>query len=44
MRDSMDVLKEIVADTRLAKHMKWAPEKLLNDKNQRLYMDLYSAD
>jgi Plavaka transposase len=44
MRDSMDVLKEIVADTRLANHMKWAPEKLFNDKNQRLYTDLYSAD
>ena len=44
MRNSLDVLREMVADVRLGKDMKWAPEKLFNERNERLYTDLFSGD
>jgi Plavaka transposase len=43
-RDSLEVLKDLVGDVRLAKDMKWAPEKLLNAKGERLYSELWTAD
>jgi Plavaka transposase len=43
-RDSLDVLKDIVADVRLAKDMKWAPERLVNADGERLYSELWTGD
>jgi len=43
-RDSLDVLKEILGDVRLAKDMKWAPEKLVNSDGERLYSELWTGD
>ena len=39
-RDSLEVLKDIVGDVRLAKDMKWAPERLVNGDRERLYSEL----
>ena len=43
-RDSLDVLKEILEDVRLAKDMKWAPERLINADGERLYSELWTGD
>jgi hypothetical protein len=43
-RDSLDVLKEILGDVRLAKDMKWAPERLINADGERLYSELWTGD
>jgi hypothetical protein len=43
-RNSLEVLKDIIADVRLAKEMKWAPEKHYNLKQQRVYSELWSGD
>ena len=43
-RDSLAALREQISDPCLAQDMKWAPEKLFNEKNERLYTDLFSAD
>ena len=43
-RDSLEVLKDIVGDVRLAKDMKWAPERLVNGDQERLYSELWTGD
>ena len=43
-RDSLEVLKYLVGDARLASEMKWAPEKVYNPNGQRLYSELWSTD
>jgi Plavaka transposase len=43
-RDSLEVLKDIVGDVRLASEMKWAPEKLYNTQGVRLYFELWTGD
>ena len=43
-RDSMKVLKNLVGDASLSPHMKWAPETVLNSKNERLWSELWSGD
>jgi hypothetical protein len=39
-RDSLEVLRNIVGDTWMAKHMKWAPEQFRNAKGECLYSEL----
>ena len=39
-RNSLEVLKDIIADVRLAKEMKWALEKHYNLKQQHVYSEL----
>jgi hypothetical protein len=43
-RNSLDILKELVADIKVAEHMKWAPEKVYNSKGERLYSELWTGD
>ena len=43
-RNVEDVLRRMIGDTRLATSMKWAPEKLFNSKNERLYSELWTGD
>jgi len=43
-RDSLEVLKDIASDSRLASDMKWAPQKNYNERGQRIYSELWSAD
>jgi hypothetical protein len=40
----MKVLKNLVVDAHLSPHMKWAPETVLNSKNERLWSELWSGD
>ena len=42
--NSLEVLKDVIADVRLANEMKWAPEKHYNLKQQRVYSELWSGD
>ena len=42
--DSLEILKEIVGDIKVVEHMKWAPEKVYNSKEERLYSELWTAD
>jgi hypothetical protein len=44
MRDTLEVLEDMVGDTRLAMSMKWAPEKYYNSSRERIYSELWSAD
>lgn len=44
MRDALAVVKDLIGDETLAKDMKWAPEKLYNSHEERLYSELYSGD
>ena len=44
MRDSLETLKSIVGDVRLAQDMKWAPEKIYNSKGERIYSELWTGD
>src|SRR5579859_4944412 len=44
LHDSLDVLKDIIGDVRLANHMKWAPETLYNGKNERIYSELWTGN
>jgi hypothetical protein len=44
MRDSLEVLKDIVGDVRLASQMKWAPERIQNAQGDRLYSELWSGN
>ena len=43
-RNSLDILKELVGDIKVAEHMKWAPEKVYNSKGERLYSELWTGD
>ena len=43
-RNSLDVLKTMIGDVRLAKDMKWAPEKIYNANDERIYSELWTAD
>lgn len=43
-RNSLEVMKSIVSDVRLAKDMKWAPEKIFNVNDERIYSELWTAD
>ena len=43
-RDNLEVLKDIVGDVGLAKDMKWAPERLVNGDQERLYSELWTGD
>ena len=43
-RNSLDILREIVGDVKVAEHMKWAPEKVYNSKGDRLYSELWTGD
>jgi Plavaka transposase len=43
-RNSLEILKELVADVKVAEHMKWAPEKVYNSKGERLYSELWTGD
>jgi hypothetical protein len=44
IRDSLEILKGMIGDVRLAEEMKWAPEKIYNSKNERIYSELWSGD
>ena len=44
LRDSLDVLKDIIEDVRLANHMKWALETLYSEKNKRIYSELWTGN
>ena len=43
-RDTLQVLEDMVGDTRLASSMKWAPEKYYNSSGKRIYSELWSGD
>jgi Plavaka transposase len=43
-RDSLEILKSLLADKRTLPHMMWAPHKLFNSKGERLYSELWSGD
>lgn len=43
-RDSLEVMKSMIGDVRLAKDMKWAPEKIFNANDERIYSELWTAD
>jgi len=44
IRDSLEVLRFIVGDVRVANYMKWAPEKVWNHNREQLYSELWSGD
>jgi hypothetical protein len=44
MRDSLETLRSIVGDVRLAPHMSWAPAKIYNREGERLYSELWSGN
>ena len=43
-RDTLQVLEDMVGDTRLASSMKWASEKYYNSSGKRIYSELWSRD
>jgi hypothetical protein len=43
-RDSLEILKELVGDVKVAENMKWAPEKVYNSEGKRLYSELWTGD
>jgi hypothetical protein len=43
-RNSLGVLREILPNPRVAKHCKWAPERLETIDGKRVYGDVYTAD
>jgi hypothetical protein len=40
MRDTLEVLEDIVEDIRLVISMKWASEKYYNSSRERIYSEL----
>ena len=43
-KDSLAVLRDLISDTRMAKHMTWKPRKLFTGDGERVYGDLWSGD
>jgi hypothetical protein len=43
-RNTLEVLEDMVGDTRLASSMKWSPEKHYNSTGERIYSELWSGD
>lgn len=42
--DILQALKSIVANSRVTQHCKWAPERLYDGENRRVYTDISSGD
>jgi hypothetical protein len=43
-RDTVQMLKSIVANPRIAQYCKWAPERLYDGEKRRVYTDISSGD
>ena len=44
LKDTLEVLKDIVRDERLAPYTKWVPERLYDEEGRRVYADLWTCD
>ena len=42
--DTLQALKSIVANSRIAQHCKWAPERFYDGENRRVYTDISSGN
>jgi len=43
-RDTLAVLQEILENTEIANHCKWAPVRSFNAENERVYTDLFDSN
>lgn len=43
-RNSLEVLQELIGDTTVGPHMKWAPVRRSDDDHNRVYTEIYTAN